>query len=148
MIHTPRNPYRRAGNSKGGSITVPLTSCLTGLKSAVWQLTTFVLIWKAGKSKPVKQEGNGTVILPPLVFPEKGHARYHWPPCTSKLNLPLFLLKLYLCFFEKRASLMRRSSVLSLPLQLVFLAYTILASSYLTILDKHASFVILSCLLL
>ncbi len=29
----------KAGNTKGGSITVPLTSCLTGLDSAVW-LTT------------------------------------------------------------------------------------------------------------
>ncbi len=29
------------GNTKGGSITVPLTSCLTGLESAVWQLTFF-----------------------------------------------------------------------------------------------------------
>jgi hypothetical protein len=27
-------------NTKGGSITVPLTSCLTGSESAVWQLTT------------------------------------------------------------------------------------------------------------
>jgi hypothetical protein len=27
--------YARAGNTKGGSITVPLTSCLTGLESAV-----------------------------------------------------------------------------------------------------------------
>jgi len=32
-----------AGNTKGGSITVPLTSCLTGLDSAVWQLTFFYL---------------------------------------------------------------------------------------------------------
>ncbi len=32
----------RAGNTKGGSITVPLTSCLTGLELAVWQLTFFV----------------------------------------------------------------------------------------------------------
>jgi hypothetical protein len=30
-----------AGNTKGGSITVLLTSCLTGLESAVWQLTIF-----------------------------------------------------------------------------------------------------------
>jgi len=37
--HTP-------GNTKGGSITVPLTSCLTGLESAVWQLTIFVFICK------------------------------------------------------------------------------------------------------
>jgi hypothetical protein len=33
-----------AGNTKAGSITVPLTSCLTGLESAVWQLTIFVFI--------------------------------------------------------------------------------------------------------
>jgi len=32
------------GNTKGGSITVPLTSCSTGLESAVWQLTIFVFI--------------------------------------------------------------------------------------------------------
>jgi len=30
-----------AGNTKGGSITVLLTSCLTGLESAVWELTFF-----------------------------------------------------------------------------------------------------------
>jgi hypothetical protein len=30
-----------AGNTKGGSITVPLTSCLTGSELAVWQLTIF-----------------------------------------------------------------------------------------------------------
>jgi hypothetical protein len=28
-------PWDRAGNTRGGSITVPLTSCLTGLESAV-----------------------------------------------------------------------------------------------------------------
>jgi len=31
------------GNTKVGSITVPLTSCLTGLESAVWQLTIFFI---------------------------------------------------------------------------------------------------------
>ncbi len=35
-----------AGNTKGGSITVPSTSCLTSLESAVWQLTIFVFIRK------------------------------------------------------------------------------------------------------
>jgi hypothetical protein len=61
-------PWRSGpGNTKGGSITVPLTSCLTGLESAVWQLTIFVFIFIL--SKPVKQEVNGTVILSPLVFP-------------------------------------------------------------------------------
>ncbi len=54
---------------KGASITVQLTSCLTGLESAVCQLTIFVFIFKTDKFKPVKQEFNGTVILPPFVFP-------------------------------------------------------------------------------
>jgi len=57
------------GNTKGGSITVPLTSCLTGLEWAVGQLTIFVYICKTDYSKPVKHEVNWTVILPPLVFP-------------------------------------------------------------------------------
>jgi hypothetical protein len=60
-------PY--PGNTKGGSITVQLTSCLTGLESAISQLTIFVFICKTDKSKPVKHEVNGTVTLPPLVFP-------------------------------------------------------------------------------
>ncbi len=55
-------------DQKGG-ITVQLTSCFTGLESTVWQLTIFVLIFKTDNSKLVKQEVNGTVILPPLVFP-------------------------------------------------------------------------------
>ncbi len=38
--------FNLSGNTKGGSITVPLTSCLTGLESAVCQLTTFVFICK------------------------------------------------------------------------------------------------------
>jgi hypothetical protein len=42
---------------------------LTGLEAAVRQLTIFVFICKTDYSKPVKQEGNGTVKLPPLVFP-------------------------------------------------------------------------------
>jgi hypothetical protein len=33
-------------NTKGGSIIVPLTSCLTGLESAVWQPIIFVFICK------------------------------------------------------------------------------------------------------
>ncbi len=57
-----------SGNTKGGSITVQLTSCLTGLESAILQLTIFVFICKTDLSKPLKQEVNGTVILPPLVF--------------------------------------------------------------------------------
>jgi hypothetical protein len=58
-----------SGNTKGGSITVPLTSCLTGLELVVGQLTIFVFICKTDQSKGVKQEVNGTMILSPLVFP-------------------------------------------------------------------------------
>ncbi len=73
--------YCVAGNTKGGSITVPLTSYLTGLESAVWQLTIFVFICKTDLSKPVKQAVNGTVILPPLVFPVWCYARCCYSKC-------------------------------------------------------------------
>jgi hypothetical protein len=32
---SPPSQYHKAGNTKGGNITVPLTSCLSGLESAV-----------------------------------------------------------------------------------------------------------------
>jgi len=64
------------GNLKG-EVSL-LTSCLTGLESAVWQLTIFVFICKTDYFKPVKQEVNSTVILPLLVF----------PGLFFKLNLP------------------------------------------------------------
>ncbi len=76
-----------SGNTKEGSITVPLISCLTGLESAVWQLTMFVFICKTDYSKPVKLEVNGTMILPPLVLP----ARIY-------LYLQLLCLSLFLPF--------------------------------------------------
>ncbi len=57
------------GNTKGGSITVPLTSCLTGLDWSVLQIKTKIVSTHTADFKPVKQEVNGTVILPPLVFP-------------------------------------------------------------------------------
>ncbi len=59
----------RPGNTKGGSITVLLTSCLTGLDKSVLQIKTKIVSCHTADSKPVKQEVNGTVILPPLVFP-------------------------------------------------------------------------------
>jgi hypothetical protein len=40
----------QSGNTKGGSITLPLTSCLTGFKLAVWQ-TVFVLYAKQKTSE-------------------------------------------------------------------------------------------------
>ncbi len=56
-----------AGNTKGGSITVPLT-CFTRLDYSVLQIKTKIVSCHTADSKPVKQEVNGTVILPPLVF--------------------------------------------------------------------------------
>ncbi len=57
------------GNTKRGSINVPLTSCLTGLEYSPLQIKTKIVSCHTADSKPVKQEVNGTVILPPLVFP-------------------------------------------------------------------------------
>jgi hypothetical protein len=61
-----------AGNTKRGSITVLLTSCLIGLYQSVSQIKTKIVSCHTADSKPVKQEVNGTVILPPLVFPGYG----------------------------------------------------------------------------
>ncbi len=57
------------GNTKGGSITVPLTSCLTDLNKSVLQIKTKIVSSHTADSEPVKHEVNSTVILPPLVFP-------------------------------------------------------------------------------
>ncbi len=58
LIFTP-------GNTIGGSFTVPLTSCLTGLDKSVLQIKTKIISCHTADSKPVEQEVNGTVILPP-----------------------------------------------------------------------------------
>ncbi len=61
--------YVCAGNTKRGSITVPLTSFLTGLDWSVLQIKTKNVSCHTADSKPVKQEVHGAVILPPLLFP-------------------------------------------------------------------------------
>jgi hypothetical protein len=43
---------------------------------AVLQVETKIVSCHTADSKPVKQEVNGTVILPPLVFPGHGHFTY------------------------------------------------------------------------
>jgi hypothetical protein len=65
------------GNTRGGSITVRLTSCLTGLDQSVLQIKTKIVICHTAYLKPVKQEVNGTVILPPLVFPSSAFQSFH-----------------------------------------------------------------------
>jgi hypothetical protein len=61
-----------AGNTKGGRISVPLTSWLTCLDWPVLQIKTKIVNCHTADSKPVKQEVNGTAILPTLVFPDIG----------------------------------------------------------------------------
>jgi len=58
-----------SGNTKGGSITVLLTSCLAGLDQSVLQIKTNIVSCHTADSKPVKLDVNGTAILPSLVFP-------------------------------------------------------------------------------
>jgi hypothetical protein len=65
-----RNVINEPGNTTGGSITVLLTSCLTGLDWSIWQIKTKIVSCHTANSKPVKQEVNSTVILSPFVFPE------------------------------------------------------------------------------
>jgi hypothetical protein len=60
----------QAGNTKGGTIIVPLTSCLTGLYQSVLQIKTKIVSIHTADSKPVKQEVTSTVTCPPLVFPD------------------------------------------------------------------------------
>ncbi len=55
--------------AKGGRIIVPLTSCLTGLDQSVLQIKSKIVSCHTADSKPVKQEVNGTVMVPLLVFP-------------------------------------------------------------------------------
>jgi hypothetical protein len=62
-------PGAKTGNTKGGSITVPLTSCLTGLDKPFFQMKAKIVSCHTADSKLVKQEVNGTVILPPFSIP-------------------------------------------------------------------------------
>jgi hypothetical protein len=77
-------PWINPGNTKGGSITVPLTSCLTGLELSVLQIKTKIVSCHTADSKPVKQEVNGTVILPPLVFPDQSYLFWYSPRNQGK----------------------------------------------------------------
>jgi hypothetical protein len=69
-------------NTKGGSITVPLTSRLTVMDLFVLPIKTKIVSCHTANSKPVKQEVNSTVILPPLVFPDVPFLSVG-VPCTS-----------------------------------------------------------------
>ncbi len=77
-------------NTKSGSVTVPLTSSFTGLDKSVLKIKTEIVSCHTTDSKPVKQEVNGTMILPPLVFPGQTFVNYEekkfyniWPRSTG-----------------------------------------------------------------
>jgi len=74
------------GNTKRGSITVPLASCLTGSDWSVLQIKTKIVSCHTADSEPVKQEVNGTKILPPLVLPDNGNATWKEPSEPVRLQ--------------------------------------------------------------
>jgi len=67
LTHSGSNQYnllvKEAGNTKGGRITILLTSCLTGLDKSVLKIKTKIVSCHTADSKPVKQ------LIPHLVFP-------------------------------------------------------------------------------
>ncbi len=80
--------------TKGGSITVPLTSCLTGLDWSVLQVKIKIVSCHTADPKPFKWEVNGTVILPPLVFPGNAMSvSYIRAPESNQERLKRHLLK-------------------------------------------------------
>jgi hypothetical protein len=51
-----------------------LTFCLTDLDYSVLQIKTKIVSCHTADSEPAKQEVNGTLILPPLLFPGLSYA--------------------------------------------------------------------------
>jgi hypothetical protein len=70
-----------------GSITVLLTSCLTGLDLAVLPIKSKIVSCHRADCKPVKQEVNGTVILPHLVFPGVTHKSHQIFEDNTSVNV-------------------------------------------------------------
>jgi hypothetical protein len=60
-------PY--AGNTKGGKYHSTIDLLFDWFGLVVLQIKTKIVSCHTADSKPVKQEVNSTVILPPLVFP-------------------------------------------------------------------------------
>jgi hypothetical protein len=94
MAPSANKSIDKPGNTKGGCITVPLTSCLTGLDESVLQIKTKIVSSHTADSKIVKQEVNGTVILPPLVIPGRAND-VPWGDICSTVELMAFELKAF-----------------------------------------------------
>jgi hypothetical protein len=81
--------WRRPGNTKGGSITVPLTSCLTGLESAVWQMTIFCFYLQNRLIQTSQIGGQRYSDTSPFRIPCEGYhdnALYYTPGVIFKSN--------------------------------------------------------------
>ncbi len=83
-----------SGNTKGASITVPLTFCFTGLDYSVLQINTKIVSCHTADSKPVKQEVN-SMILSPFSIPRLVHQTFSERGAvvscdSSKMTNPLF----------------------------------------------------------
>ncbi len=62
----------------------------------------------------------------------KGKTQYSWPPCTNQFRLAALDIGKIIYIFTKQATLTRRSTVLSFPLQLVFPALAFSAGLFMT----------------
>ncbi len=92
LFHNTFALMNKTGNTKGGCITVPLTSCLIGLDQSVLQIKTKHFSCRTADSKPVKQEVNSTVIHPPVTFPEQDCVFEHCKKVkNNKENIYLLL---------------------------------------------------------
>jgi hypothetical protein len=61
------------GNTKRGSITAPLTPCLTGLDNSVLQIKTKIVSCHTADSKPVKKGGQWYSDASPFSIPWLNH---------------------------------------------------------------------------
>jgi len=91
-----RQNNRYPGNTKGGKNHCTLDLLLDWFGSVCFANKNKIVSCHTADSKPVKQEVNGTVILPPLVFPAGIHIKK--PPLTLRQNeLECFALKSSVC---------------------------------------------------
>jgi hypothetical protein len=108
------------GSTTGGSITVPLTSCLTSLESAVWLLTILFLFAK--QTDPNQSNRRSTVQW---YFPFSTPWLYHWLHvytstgiCVTMLmaNFFSYVLLFYLIFVFYEDNFVIKTGQLSLVL--------------------------------
>ncbi len=69
VFWNPAHLKETPGNTNGGSITVPFTSCLTGLESVVRQLTNFCFYLQNRLIQTSQTGGQWYSDTSPLVFP-------------------------------------------------------------------------------